>query len=590
MIRQRATAQSWERGRDYFDSGAVMDVVWRDGVLTARVVGSQYEPYQVRVSFDPADRILSATCSCSYDWGGDCKHIVATLLFLIHRCQEVEQRPALTELLAGLNREQLVNLVLYLVEIDPQLLEEVEEFVRTPTAEPTTAAPLSVDLAALQRQIRTGLRAKAPDLYGMYEYGYEENIALGEVLAPALEQVRALLDADDGRGALAVLEAATTAWIDGCRRLDQDMLEQWEDLEDEYLLEFGAAWTEALLLADLTPPERMDWMGRLDDWSEVMPGGSALDIAVTAAEHGWDYPPLVAAMQGHITEKGAWEDERPDFADDLAVIRLRILERRGRFEEYLNLAQAEGQFMLYLQMLIRRGRSDLAFTEARDGLALPEDILPVARALVEHGEVEKGLALAEHGLTLSAAQGKAALAEWLRDEAQARGQTERALRAAWQALRERINLTNYRWLQEHTGREWPALRAEALKIVQARAEKQPSAAVDIYLYERMHRQAMELADKSPWYVNVDRVIEAVKEEFPAWAFGKCCRAAEEIMDRGKADRYDEAVNWLRRGRDILLAAGRKVEWDAYLRSLLEKHQRKYKLVPMLKRLEVTQSD
>ncbi len=38
-------------------------------------------------------------------------------------------------------------------------------------------------------------------------------------------------------------------------------------------------------------------------------------------------------------------------------------------------------------------------------------------------------------------------------------------------------------------------------------------------------------------------------------------------------------------RDILLAAGRKEEWDAYLRSLLEKHYRKYKLVPMLKTLQ-----
>ncbi len=83
---------------------------------------------------------------------------------------------------------------------------------------------------------------------------------------------------------------------------------------------------------------------------------------------------------------------------------------------------------------------------------------------------------------------------------------------------------------------------------------------------------------------MDRVIEAVKGRFPEWAFDKCRWRAEEIMNAGRADRYDEAVRWLRRGRDILLAAGRKAQWETYLQSLLEKHQRKHKLVPMLKAL------
>ncbi|MCS7282248.1 MAG: hypothetical protein RMK65_00600 [Anaerolineae bacterium] len=34
QIRQRATPQSWERGLEYFHSGAVSHVVWRDGALT----------------------------------------------------------------------------------------------------------------------------------------------------------------------------------------------------------------------------------------------------------------------------------------------------------------------------------------------------------------------------------------------------------------------------------------------------------------------------------------------------------------------------------------------------------------------------
>ena len=586
VLRQRATDQSWARGLDYFHSGAVLRVVWRDGVLTAEVEGSQYEPYRVQVSFDPSGQILSATCSCPYDWGGDCKHIIATLLYLVYRRQEIEQRPSLTQLLSGLSREQLVELVQTLAEIHPEVIEDVEDFVQAPSA-PTVAppVPLPVNLDALQRQIRAQLRSRASDLYESY-YEYEGDWELGEVLEPALEQVWQLLEGGNPRGALAVLEAATIAWIEGCRRLDQDFLSDLEGMEDDTLMEWGKAWAEALLMADLTPEERARWGKLLKGWQQTMFGGTVLDIAITAAEHGWDYPPLVAAMQGHITEKGAWEDEPPDFADDLAEIRLRILERQGRYEEYLNLAEAEGQFMRFLQMLIRMGRAEQAFTEAREYLTEPQDILTIVRALAEHGEKERALALAAHGLTLESPRGRAVLAEWLRDEALARGQLDLAVQAAWQTLKDAPALENYRWLEKHAASQWPTLRSQALAIVETAASRNPNAVLEIYLYEKMHRQAMELADRMPGRVDLRKVIAAVQREFPDWAFQKCRRPAEEIMDLGRASDYDVAVEWLRLGRDILLAVGKKAEWDAYLRSLLEKHQRKYKLVPMLKKLEV----
>ena len=597
-IRRRATPQSWERGEDYFYSDAVNRLVWRDGVLIAEVQGSQYEPYQVRVEFGPDGEILDTFCTCPYDWGGDCKHIIATLLYLVHRPQEIEQRPPLVQLLSGLSREQLMELVQTLARLHPDIVEDVEDFVGAPRRSPPTvglsppspATPSTpsppVDLAALQRQIRADLKAKGAELYGVYDgyYDYEGDIALGEALEPALNQVRALIEAGDPRGALVVLETATVAWIEGCSRLDQDAVEMWAEEEDLYLMDFGKAWAEALLTADLTPEERTYWAERLEEWTETMPGGSVLEIAIAAAEQGWDYPPLRAVFQGTITDKGIWEDEVPEFADDLAEIRLRILERQGRFEEYLNLAEAEGQFLLYLQMLIRLGRNDQAYAEAREYLTEPEEILTVARTLAEYGYGEQAMELANHGLMRESARGGAALATWLRDEAQARGRSDLALRAAWQALRDDVSLENYRWLQEHLGEEWPAHRAEALRIVASSTDHQD--AVDIYLHERMYREAMALADQHPWYVHVDRVIETVKGEFPDWAFKRCCRFAEEIMDAGKAAQYDVAVRWLRRGRDILLGAGRKAEWDAYLRSLLEKHQRKYKLVPMLRTLKV----
>ena len=81
-------------------------LLWRDGLLTAEVEGSEYEPYIIQVKFDEK-KITSTDCTCPYDWGGDCKHIIAALLYLCHRRNDIEQRPAVADLIAKLNRDQL---------------------------------------------------------------------------------------------------------------------------------------------------------------------------------------------------------------------------------------------------------------------------------------------------------------------------------------------------------------------------------------------------------------------------------------------------------------------------------------------------
>jgi uncharacterized Zn finger protein len=79
LIRQKATAESFRRGQDYHRRHAVISLERDDDVLEAQVQGSGREPYQVRITFDEKG-ITDAECSCPYDWGGWCKHIVAALL------------------------------------------------------------------------------------------------------------------------------------------------------------------------------------------------------------------------------------------------------------------------------------------------------------------------------------------------------------------------------------------------------------------------------------------------------------------------------------------------------------------------------
>src|SRR4051812_8951327 len=120
QVRALASAESFARGQEYYQDGAVLDLVRRGTQLYAEVEGSAYEPYQVTITLD-AGGIATSDCTCPYDWGGICKHIVATLLDYIHDPDEVEERPPLDTLLADLSAEQLRTILTTLGTQNPDL-------------------------------------------------------------------------------------------------------------------------------------------------------------------------------------------------------------------------------------------------------------------------------------------------------------------------------------------------------------------------------------------------------------------------------------------------------------------------------------
>src|SRR5438105_1467214 len=128
VIRENSSADSFQRGQQYYQQGAVWDLVQRGNVLQAEVAGSEPEPYVISVTL-AEDGIAEASCTCPYDWGGWCKHIVATLLAALHTPQAIEQRPPLRDLLAGVDRAGLQTLLLKLVEREPHLVDLLEGHV-----------------------------------------------------------------------------------------------------------------------------------------------------------------------------------------------------------------------------------------------------------------------------------------------------------------------------------------------------------------------------------------------------------------------------------------------------------------------------
>jgi len=236
------------------------------------------------------------------------------------------------------------------------------------------------------------------------------------------------------------------------------------------------------LIADLSPGEREQWADRLTQW-QTETGDYIMDDAFDAAQaaflHGWDHPPLVRVLQGEISKGGAWEGEAPWYADDLAAARLDVLEQQERYQEYLYLAEAEGQMERYVLMLARLGRVQEAVDEGLRHLYKPSQLLALVKALREGGALTEVLRVAEHGLTRGGHV--APLANWLCDLALGMGESELALRAAEVACRTNPGLDVYLRIQTLAGDRWPQLKENLLAHMRKGAQGFGGGHVDVLL-------------------------------------------------------------------------------------------------------------
>ena len=144
-----ALDQSFQRGEAYYASRAVAEIEQCGNTVTARVWGSQPDAYRVTVELG-ASGILSTGCSCPYDWGGTCKHIVAVLLTLVRKPDSVEKRPPLDELLAQRSKQDLISLVKEMIVRQPDLARLLDLPLHP-------ESPVTLDLAKFEKQVNYAL-------------------------------------------------------------------------------------------------------------------------------------------------------------------------------------------------------------------------------------------------------------------------------------------------------------------------------------------------------------------------------------------------------------------------------------------------
>ncbi|HSF75359.1 MAG TPA: SWIM zinc finger family protein [Microcoleus sp.] len=577
-IEHNTSAQSLKRGEAYYLAGNVTRAVRRGNMVQAVVEGSEVEPYRVTLPFDDAGLASTLFCTCAYDNGGWCKHIVATLLLCLRQPEIIEQGPTLEQLLDRLNDVQTQQLIQHLVKKEPSLIDAIERYINlsaipAPSNQPTKAPRhTSIDPAPFRYQVRRILREAVRYL----EDGWEED-PITEELLDVIQRAQEFSAQGDGNNALVILEAITTACV-----------EDWDDVE-----EFGAdnseianaldeAWTEAILTAQLTAEEEIDLQVMLEAWQDEW--DCDFTMSLKALRQGWDDPLIQQVLQGNITGQEIGANDAPECAKSLALIRLQILDRQERYQEYLYLALAENCSQQYLTMLSRLGRVEEAVEAAATQMKSAEDAFALAQSLQAQQAQAEALKIAQTGLNLSG-NCLYKLAIWTSELAVELGENEVALNSRMRVFEIKPSFADYLLVKEFAGDSWSTVKANLLATLRSdRSWGVYEAQVDIFLYEGLIEDAIAVADGLSGYESalVHRVMGAAIAHRPDWVIANACRLAESIMDRGKSEDYDRAIKWLEKARAAYLQMGQNLQWCAYRSQLMQVHNRKRKLMGMLK--------
>lgn len=413
LIRQNASDKSFERGKEYARSQAVRDLFLRDQILQASVAGSTY--YRVSIGF--SDRVIqSAKCSCPYDFGGWCKHIVAVLLVGIEQPQ-IEERPSLDEMLEKLDLEQTRKLLhnltaqspdlVDLIDIQIQLLTNIKvskskaSKTNKKTSKTETQHP-EIDRSPFRRQLSYSLQSSLRN----YEHSYyDEDDPFTDIIYEEIEKAKVFLEAGDSFRAFVMLYAIAEELCNYTEEIE-NYLGDVSDLVYHLDLEMA----EAILWTDFSVKDRQKWVTEIEGTQDVL--CAELDFSLAALIQGWDDPYLQAVLQGKekpeiinhpavqistqsqrkrtTIQKGANAYVHETDLRPLGRIRLKILQSQERFDEYLNLAKDADFFTDYVIMLLKLDRHNEAIATA-ENVDDENDAFEIAQKLLEHGFEKQAL-------------------------------------------------------------------------------------------------------------------------------------------------------------------------------------------------------
>lgn len=582
IIRSLSTPQSFERGKRYYRSGAVYNTARQGSVLTGECEGSIAPAYRLRIELDEAG-VSSAYCTCPYDMGGCCKHIVALLLTYLDKPEEFLERKEVAEMLAGLDREDLARLIARLVDRDPDLYEWLEMTIPAANASAKAQETIPRGKRRTQVSVQTYRRRVKNILHSLDGYRMSEAYWMMGGMAGQLDEVAAsadaFLNAGDAEGALTILMVLLEEVANSYGQFDDSNGEL-----GGLLSELGQPLAEAILSTDMSKADRQKLMEHLEPIvAELLNYGiDGLEVALEALEQGWSQIDKDSELE---EDQEAWSDEEESkwYGEaDLTQAKLNVLERQGRIDEYLNLCQQSGEYRRYALKLLDLGRKDEAISVSMNNLSHAEEALEIAQKLRDLGEVRDAISVGEHGLFLPGH--KHALGSWLGPMEEAQERSEQAIQAYMAAFASLPSIELYRTLKSLASEDWDGLSRTIMDALTVTSHA--DVLVDVYLLEGEWDAAIHVADQTGYwgYPLIEKVADGVLTHRPDWVIQVSIKQAEGLIEKKQSKYYAAAARWLAKAKKAYTISSNQAEWQAYLSNLKATYARRPALQAELRKL------
>ncbi len=579
-LRSLTDSGRYQRGRDYFNDGAVTNLREYRGRITATVTGSQN--YQVKLWEE--DGQLEYECSCpdgqDYEF---CKHCVAVGLTLLEqtgtgtisknksgrRKPRKKGRKEITseDIHAWLQTQDSVLLADLLMEqaIDDerlyrQLILKVADNIGGDTN-------ISIVQAALKETILPGYFI---DYHAAYNYA--DNVQA------AIDSVETLLK--DGQ-AEAVIQLTEFALYKA-----EEALQTIDDSDGHMSFIFERLQALHLLACTKAKPDPETLARRLFEWElkgewDVF-SGAVGTYAKVLGKHG-------LALYRELAQ-AEWHKVKPlsPGADTLTNYDSRHFSITHIME---TLAEQTGDVEALVEVLSRN-------------LSSPYSFLRIAEAYKKAGRHDKALDWAERGINAFPKTPDRRLQEFVADEYHRLKRHDEAMLLIWRLFTDRPGLESYRELKQHATRckQWSNWRNQALDHLHKLLKKKPAkrkpgefyfdyasgfrtALVEIYLWEKNADAAWELAQEGTLHDALWLQLATQREkQHPEDAIQVYRTLVESAVKQTNNAAYRQAVNYLTQLRKLMKRTGQEIAFESYLNALRTTYKRKRNFIAMTDKL------
>ncbi len=574
QIRELATSQSFKKGVQYYRDNRITNATLQGLKLSAYCQGSSN--YKPSVVFNPQNpqEIDSLKCTCPYDWGGICKHLVALLLTYCEQPERFNVIPLTTEMLANHSKEDLIKLIDRMTQRYPDLLSLVQlSFAQTIN---TSASPQAIDLSIYSRQAENALQQDNCEnivdaLEILCDIGEDflqnqDYLNAGNFYQLLLEQMNehyeGILWEMDYDGDVCCFSQDFVEQLGNCLKLGTDQVDQGQ--KEDWLLTLLETYLHDLDLGGI------DYGSEADSY-----------LLEYADDRHWQIIEARIKEQIRLTPPSSfghdWVQEK---LVDLLISRY---EDQGNEDQVDKIIQEWGTPEQQAFSLLEQQKIDEAIVIAKKHFINKIGIiLDFADRLLQKKANEKALTL-----MLEVAhkdKNNRSYQQWLIRYYHKYGDNQVALQWQEQAFWTRPSLDDYKTLKVLAKKQWSQLSNQIKNKLTK--EERWGLLMQIALWEEDLHVAFELLSKFNYYHKSDwipNVAEAIEKDEPEKAIDLYQELVEIHISYKQRKSYQVAVKYLVKMKKLYEQIDQKSSWEQYLQDLHSRYIRLRALADEIKK-------